>query len=498
MKPLCLSALVWLGAVAAAPLTALNAQPSTTAGAGVIDSFYLSLLKEGMQSYEDGRPAQAAAILRLACFGMLEAPQPLTGCLIRLGVAQALTEDQAAFTETFRRLAEVEERFKTYDEASRGVPTEFRAEFEKFLVRWIAEEQLASLPAFEPLSTRRIVAKLQKLPSDENRKELEKHIAAQPSVVAWRVALADLEQELGRLEPARQQINAALELDGNDASALCLQGVIEQRQGDCAAAAKALERCPALNQQPAVAEAWLSCLVKAGDGDKARAALAQVPKEWLADRPFDRLAKQIEKLPAVAAKSDPGTAPADPPDANPRDANPPGPATAPAPVPEVAETKTLGPLPTTATTTAAPPTAATTTPPTPTLPEELAKKAAQLRQQVGRVQYASELAAPGAAAEELANAHPDQPELQFLAAEIAYRSSRWQDAVGFFERGGDPGEARPVMLFYWAVSLFENGNRPGAEAVLQRALPKLNRTPLVEAYRAKILPAAATTQPNVP
>lgn len=471
----------WLLAAATLLAPSGRAQPSRSAGESSVDPFYLSLLKDGMQSYEDGRPLEAAQTLRLACFGMLEEPLALTGCLIRLGVAQAAGNDRPGFTESFRRLAEVEERFATYSAASAAIPAEIKNELEKFLVRWIAEEQLAAIAAFEPLSTRRIAAKLRRLRPEEGRRELEQRIADQPGVVAWRVALADLEQDLGRLEQAGTHIDGALALDPADDAALCLKGIILQKKGDCAAAGPILGRCPSLASEPAVAEALLSCQVKAGQAAEARETLAKLPKEWLAERRFERLVQQLGKLPAAARTKAPATGP---------------PATEPEPPPDTTALGTPGaktavavppppPMPA-----AAPPRPAP--PPAPVLSEELARKAAQLRQQVAKVQYASELETPWLEASELADNHRELAELQHLAAEIAYRASRWLDAVRLFERGGDPGDAKPLLLFYWAVSLFESGNRPAAETVFLRALPKLNRTPLVEAYRAKILPPAST------
>ncbi|MFL6194435.1 MAG: tetratricopeptide repeat protein [Thermoanaerobaculia bacterium] len=94
------------------------------------------------------------------------------------------------------------------------------------------------------------------------------------------------------------------------------------------------------------------------------------------------------------------------------------------------------------------------------------------------------------AAREVADAHPDSREAQHLAAEAAYRISRWPDAATYFRRGGDPGDGEPERLFYQAVSLFESGDPAGAAASLRRALPGLKRTPYVESYMKKILGGA--------
>ncbi len=86
----------------------------------------------------------------------------------------------------------------------------------------------------------------------------------------------------------------------------------------------------------------------------------------------------------------------------------------------------------------------------------------------------------------MADAHPDLKEAQHLAAEGAYRISRWSDATTYFQRGGDPGENEPERLFYLAVSLYEQGDAAGAAAALKRALPNLKRTAYVDSYVQKI------------
>ncbi len=87
----------------------------------------------------------------------------------------------------------------------------------------------------------------------------------------------------------------------------------------------------------------------------------------------------------------------------------------------------------------------------------------------------------------LADASPAWREAQLVAAEAAYRLARWAEAVAYFARAGDPGEEQPLLLFYWAVSLYEAGDRARAATVLRRALPRIKHTEYVDAYEAKIL-----------
>jgi len=102
-----------------------------------------------------------------------------------------------------------------------------------------------------------------------------------------------------------------------------------------------------------------------------------------------------------------------------------------------------------------------------------------------------------ALARKVADARPDCAEPQFVTAELAYRTSRWKEAVAYFRRGGDPGDGRPLLLFYQAVSLYEAGDRVGAAVPLKRCLPKIKHTPFVEGYARAILGEAtsATQKP---
>jgi tetratricopeptide (TPR) repeat protein len=92
-----------------------------------------------------------------------------------------------------------------------------------------------------------------------------------------------------------------------------------------------------------------------------------------------------------------------------------------------------------------------------------------------------------ARAKDLADVNPSSKEAQLLAAEAAYRLSDWKAAVDYFKRGGDPGDSRPLLLFYWAVSLYETGATDQAAVVLRRSLPRIKHTEYVAAYEAKIL-----------
>lgn len=298
--------------------------------AAAADPFYDSLLRQGSQQYDREEFADAAKTLRLACFGLLDEPLVLGGCLARLALAQDRTGDVDGFEDTFRRLTEVEERFQGYSNAS--LAPELRAALEQRLAARIPVSTMRSIPAFRTLADRTEAAE-----------------AAKPAT-----------RPAGR-EPKPRSTRAQ-----------------EERKPVSAPPAN-----PSINPPAAVAPATAP----------ATAALSDAERE-----------KMTEARKLLTAEG----------------------------------------------------------------------KIKELRQ-------AFDLA------REVADAHPDSTEAQHLAAEAAYRISRWKEAAEYFKRGGEPGTDQPELLFYMAVSLYESGDAQAAATVLRRSLPNLQRTPYVDAYARKIL-----------
>lgn len=126
-----------------------------------------------------------------------------------------------------------------------------------------------------------------------------------------------------------------------------------------------------------------------------------------------------------------------------------------------------------------------------------------------RIEEAREILASATHAQELeralelarpvADAHGGDRALQELVGEIAYRSSRWRDAVHYLERAELDG-SRPELLFYLAVAQHETGRTGTARSTLERALPRLERTPFVNAYVQQIMSRgeSADGAPDVP
>jgi chemotaxis protein histidine kinase CheA len=291
-----------------------------SAAHAAVDPFYQGLLRDGQYAFDRKDFATAARDLRLACFGMLDEPRQLAGCLARLALAQDAGGDVDGLRDTFRRLVEVEDRFKGYSQGE--LPADLRSALETRLAARIPPATLAAAPAFR--SSQQATAK----PSQPAQKP-----AAPPSSVP------------AKPEPAKPE--------------------------------------PA---KPAPA-----------------ATVSTVPAAPKGLSDADR------------------------------------------------------------------------------------QKLEQARQLLGDQRPAKELRQAFDLARGVADAHPESKEAQLLAAEGAYRISRWKEATTYFQRGGDPGEDQPERLFYMAISLYETGDRAGAATLLKRALPNLKRTTYVDGYAKKIL-----------
>lgn len=113
------------------------------------DPFYERRLREGTLALEQGRPEEAARRLEIAAFGLLDEPPRLAEALVRLALAHVRLDDATRFRDTFRRIAEIEERFGAYRDADL-TPAE-RSTFEEWIGKWVPPPLLAASPGFQEL-----------------------------------------------------------------------------------------------------------------------------------------------------------------------------------------------------------------------------------------------------------------------------------------------------------------------------------------------------------
>lgn len=93
---------------------------ATTAEA--YDDFYARRLALGKQAFAEGRAAEAAEELRVACFGMLDVPEALIDCTARLALAQEGAGRTAEASATLDRFLQLEGRFGLFAKSTLEAP----------------------------------------------------------------------------------------------------------------------------------------------------------------------------------------------------------------------------------------------------------------------------------------------------------------------------------------------------------------------------------------
>jgi hypothetical protein len=460
--------LLALGLALAGPLAA---------PAGAAHPFYEDQLRRGRQALDRGEHAEAARALRLAAFGLLDDPPALAGCLVHLALARHGLGDAAGVRETVERVLALEERFGAYRAAA--LPAPLAASFSALALEAVPAGRLAELEAFADLARRAVEEELEALAAAPRRERLEALLAEEPAEPRWALLLGRLELAAGRFPRAAELAGRVVAADPASQPGLCLRGLARAGAGDCAGAADDLAACEQARTDEAAAVTYLSCLDGLERWQEARDFAAGLPPGLRASRRVARLERRAARNAPRAPAAGEQPAPADeaPSENAAPDGEPPGHVAAaagdgaPAPASDAAPAETSP--------AAAPPLAA-----------EDAAKLERARSLLAAARTAGELDEAWALAHEVADRLPDSSAAQHLAAEIAYLSSRWAEAASYYRRGGEP--ARPEQLFYLAVALYEAGAPGEAAAALEKALPRLRRTPFVDGYVERILGASGS------
>jgi len=435
---------------------------STTAWAAALsatpDPFYVSRLREGSVDLERGEYRQAVESLRIACFGLLAEEDLLAECLVGLALAAVRDGDLETFEASFRRIIEAEQLVGLYTNAQ--LPAELREQFELEVSRRVAAATLRDFVPLSHLVAAREDDRLAGLSPRHKRHEIARRQVAEPEELRWPLALAQLEHDEDRPREALAAADAVLELDPDHDQGRCIRGWALSRQQRCASAIAAFESCTWIDELD-FAVGLLACHVELEQWQQAAAVRDELPDPWVATGRVSRLGRVIDRRLARAEKGADQVADAE------SDGDGDGEA-----IGDEAETASIG---------------GAETGPVSELTSDEEKKLAAAESIAGRAHSAQELREAYRLISEVAAGHNDRPEIHFRAAEIAYRASRWQDAIRHFGIAGDPGDGEPHLLFYLAVSLYEAGDREQAAVVLRRCVDGLRRTPFVESYVDRIL-----------
>lgn len=456
--------------VAAALLLALLV-PAAPAGAA--DAFYERLLRDGVHELERGDLELAERDLRLAAFGFLGEPELLAECLVHLALVRREQGDEAGFRRTFERLLEVENRFGAYRAAT--LSPETRRAFEQASAEALPPEVLDRAEVFRPLAKQRYEAEISALPTEPRRRRLEALIADDPDELRWRLLLARLELDDRRTERAIAVADELLQRAPDNAGAFCVRGLALVRLDRCPAAVDDLTRCDRTPLDLPVAYAMLACLSELERWQEAADWLATVAPAVRADGSIVRLQRRVNRrLPSGDGAPSGGGAAT-------------GSEAAAAGGESAAGSDAATP------TTDAPPPPAPPVEVVPALTPEDASTLRRARALLARARTTADLGEAAELAGGVADRNPDSTAAQLLAAEIAYRSRRWETAARYFRRAGDPTALGAELQFYLAVSLYESGEPGAARQAMESALPRLTRTEFVESYAEKILGTAAAS-----
>ena len=407
------------------------------------DPFYEQLLRKGREAFDRGDAAQAARRLRLACFGMLEEPPLLAECLVYLGLAQSALGDGDAFRESFLRIVEVEERFGALQKAA--LPPEVRARYDQAVKALIPETTLRNHAAFGHLVPS-LEQKLAPLSVRERRLALERLVADESKNTSAQLLLAKLEFAEKRFDRAIELTSRVLQQDQANGEARCVRGLALAATKRWEQSAADLTRCARAGEDPAVAEALVE-------------ALGQLQRYSELAGFLDTLPNGMQKRPAIARWR----------------------AKLPAPPPNSVSTSHK-----TGVTQSA---EHRTTLPSDGSPQPASEGASQVYTLLDQGKLAEALAL----ARSLADQAPENRQFQLLVGEVAYRNRAWKISVTYYRRAGAFTE--PQHQFYFAVALFESGEKREAQEVLRRCLPRVERNEFVDGYARKILGTVRDANP---
>ena len=461
--------------VSALVLLAFLVDVGVAAGA---DPFYLQRLEVGTRALELDDPREASFHLRIACFGFLDEPDQLMPCLARLAIAQSRARDESLF-DTLGRALELERRFSPW--ADTEMPMALRDEFETLLQKHYPLDTVAALPGFAHLAAPVVSEAVpEDVAPEEELKRLRRAAAGAPGDVSLQLALARMELEQGRPKRARKALDGLLAVDPAVDEALCLRGAVHEQLGSCKPAQEDLAACSLVGTDRDLTAAQLRCLVTTESWEAVTSLLSEVPASLLEDPEVVALAARVPETATEAPTASEDDL---------ADSSMEQEVTESLPVPDPGPAR----LPSVPTTQSAAPEEANASEQAVSNPLRRGEQAdlAKARELLATATTPQELDKALRLAGKVADRHPEDRAIQFLAAEIAYRASRWDEAVRYFDRGGDPGDSSPLTLFYMSVALYERGRIEEAAEALSRALPRLERTPYVSSYAERILGTSA-------
>lgn len=432
--------------------------------AGAADEFYLARLAEGRLAYQAGNLIEAADMLRIACFGLLDDPVLLSDGLAWLALSQSKVGRQAEVEATLRRFVELEKRFAPYGKTS--LPPAVKKDFETLLLQRMPPEVLGSVPTL----TRFVESeeqKLAKLTPPERMAALEAKAKADPKNAAWPLQLAKLAEETKDQKSATRWAGRVLELDETNTEARAIRARTAFSRRDFKGAALDLLALPpeSLDREPGLLGDLFVSLVETRRREEASALLPRLPAEQAA-RPD--VVASAKRLPPPKAPDATAGAPAE------------------AAAPSAEAPRATEPAP------AAPPTGASAVSAAGSVPPPMAVSPgatassdarAMVREHIAAGRYA---AAKAVAAKAVAD-YPEDRDLKKSLIEAACMARDWTTVAANVPPVEPFQAGEEAVMFYAAVGLFETGKVEDAKKLMKRARPLVRSSPFVDYYTKRIL-----------
>lgn len=268
------------------------------------DPYSEGLMRRGLVQLDAGDAGQAAELLRLACFGLLNTPPVLAECLVPLALAYDQLGQDEEFRAVFERVVEVEDGFHAYSESALD-PTR-RAAFEAAVKRHIPQEVLASIEGFArlvPTEEERIAA----MSPSERRRYFEDRAEAEPSEPRWPLELARMDLSDGRDRRARRHLEEALARQPDHTGAQLELARLEAAEEHWSEAVMWFQASGRAAEAPRDAELLLTGLIKLDRFDEASefgASLdASVAAEARVAALLERAAAEVERQRVAAEQA---------------------------------------------------------------------------------------------------------------------------------------------------------------------------------------------------
>jgi len=434
-----------------------------------VHPFYREALSAGVAAHDRGDYAVAAERFRVAGFGLLEEPLLLTESLARLGLAQAAAGRRDEFQGTFDRISQMEERLGAY--SASHMPESLRLRFEEQVALLVPPATLEQSMAFAKLYRQQETLRVKNMLPGARVAALEQIVAKNPGDLGWQLMLATARIESGSGADAIAALEGMRADRPEDSRIACLLGRGYLQAGRCDAVLQApsetLHKCDVRRLPTVELVRHLECLSDVEQWPEAATIITSLPPERRAARPFPNWEKRVSKKlqpDAIVEMLPPYVAGQEVPADEPRTTS------TRVPAGDVEATLPAGGQP------------------GGSGPAVSRTALTNLRKQLDGARTVNELQDLAKAAVDLQRQYPESgSEALDIAGEAAYRASQWQLASEYLQASGGPPDDRFDLLFYLSVSLYESGDLAGARQSLIRALPGLEKTPLVERYRKEIL-----------